>query len=264
MCGKSAWGKKKCIARAEQYRKGRAWRRESVTITSTRIMAAFCHCAAILSRLLLRLLLAANAARLIAATVEAKIHVPPTSVPSIYLSLSSSALLSRAETEIALIKCALHCSAASASTSTSGWRALTDSPPPAIAFSSLKSSSCFLLPLYTPPPPPHTSLMYRYNGLRLIGFIQLQVKWTGRPTWPADDKIVQANELFLIIDRNPASLSPPPSVATEVQRLVQIPPVPRPVIHLTQSLNQFVTVLWLSCCCYCWFVRSLLWQIAWN
>lgn len=88
MCGKSAWWKKECIARAEQYRKGRAWRREDVTITSTRIMAAFCHCAAILSRLLLRLLLAANAARLIAATVEAKIHVPPTSVPSIYLSLS--------------------------------------------------------------------------------------------------------------------------------------------------------------------------------
>lgn len=75
--------------------------------------------------------------------------------------------------------------------------------------------------------------MYRYNGLRLIGFIQLQVYWTGRPTWPADDKIVQANELFLIIDRNPPSLpSLTPSVATEVQRLVQIPPLPRPAIHL--------------------------------
>lgn len=136
-------------------------------------MAAFCHCAAILSRLLLRLLLAANAARLIAATVEAKIHVPPTSVPSISLPLSlslsrsSSALLSRAETEIALIKCALHCSAAS-------HRALTDSPPPAIAFSSVKSSSCFLYitSIYPTLPP---ALMYRYNGLRLIGFIQLQV-----------------------------------------------------------------------------------------
>lgn len=69
--------------------KAQGGRRGGVTITATRIMAAFCHCAAILSRLLLRLLLAANA-RLIAVTVETKIHVPPTSVSSIYLSLSLS------------------------------------------------------------------------------------------------------------------------------------------------------------------------------
>lgn len=119
-------------------------------------MAAFCHCAAILSRLLLRLLLAANAARLIAATVEAKIHVPPTSVPSISLSLSISLsvfLLSRAETEIALIKCALHCSAASAFASASEELSQIHLPLQLHLVLSSPRVVSSILPLYTPHSP---------------------------------------------------------------------------------------------------------------